>query len=293
MDLIHFILNAAAMLLWLSWRSYRFVPANDFRGGTLLSTLKKTERGQFNRKTLITSLVTLLGLRAIFYWHIGPSVQWSPHMDFVVISIPFRCDFFDRMVLYSVLSFFAWLGVFYFWLVVLQLINDRGADANPWHAIVRRHLGWVAGLPDWMRVVLPWLVTYVLWLVLTLYFNYLRILPESRNVTSWLIQGLVVSALVYGLVALLIYAVMGLYLLNSFVYLGNHGFLAYVNLTAQRFLSVIRWLPLRTAKFDFAPFLMIALVYGLEILLYRGLTWRMGAEFQFRGLAHWLFQQAA
>ena len=46
MDLIHFILNAAAMLLWLSWRSYRFVPANDFRGGTLLSTLKKTERGQ-------------------------------------------------------------------------------------------------------------------------------------------------------------------------------------------------------------------------------------------------------
>ncbi|MCD6050299.1 MAG: hypothetical protein K0Q55_1702, partial [Verrucomicrobia bacterium] len=132
MDLIHFILNAAAMLLWLSWRSHRFVPANDFRGGTLLSTLKKTERGQFNQKTLITSLITLLGLRAIFYWHIGPSVHWAPRIDFIVLSVPFRCDFFDRMVLYSTLSFFSWIALFYFWLILLQLINDRGADANPW-----------------------------------------------------------------------------------------------------------------------------------------------------------------
>jgi uncharacterized protein YggT (Ycf19 family) len=293
MDLIHFILNAAAMLLWLSWRSYRFVPANDFRGGTLLSTLKKTERGQFNQKTLITSLITLLGLRAIFYWHIGSGVNWAPRMDFVVISIPFRCDYFDRMLLYSVLSFFAWLGVFYFWLILLQLINDRGADANPWHAIVKRHLGWVAVLPLWLRVLVPGIFAFVLWLVFTLYFRYLHILPPSRNIESWLTQGLVASASVYLWVALLVYAVMALYILNSFVYLGNHAFLAYVNTTAQRMLKVLRWLPLRAGKLDFAPFLMIALVYGLEILLYRGFGWSMGIEFQFRGLIHWLFQQAS
>jgi uncharacterized protein YggT (Ycf19 family) len=86
---------------------------------------------------------------------------------------------------------------------------------------------------------------------------------------------------------------MALYVLNSFVYLGNHGFLAYVNLTAQRLLSVIRWLPLRMGKFDFAPLVMIGLVYGLEILLYRGLEWKMGIKFEFRGLLHWLFQQAS
>ncbi|HEY1171727.1 MAG TPA: hypothetical protein VGH19_10175 [Verrucomicrobiae bacterium] len=287
MDLIHFILNAAAMLLWLSWRSYRFVPANDFRGGTLLSTLKKTERGQFNRKTLLTSLITLLGLRAIFYWHIGSGVDWAPRMDFIVLSIPFRCDYFDRMLLYSVLSFFAWVGVFYLWLITLQIINDRGADANPWHAIVKRHLGWLAVLPAWMRVLIPAVIAYVAWLILSKYFGYLRILPDARNATAWLTQGLVVSLSIYLLIKLLVYAVMALYILNSFVYLGNHAFLAYMNTTAQRMLKIVRWLPLRAGKFDFAPFLMIGLVFLLDFLLQRG----FGAEQKY-GLI-WLFQQAS
>lgn len=271
MDLIHFILNAAAMLLWLSWRSHRFVPANDFRGGTLLSTLKKTERGQFNRKTLITSLITLLGLRTIFYWHIGSAVQWAPRMDLVVLSIPFRCDYFDRMLLFSVLSFLAWLGVFYLSLIVLQLLNDRRADANPWHAIVRRHLGWASVLPAWLRALLPALVAFLVWLILSKYFSYLRILPESRNWTAWLTQGLVIALAVYLLVKLLVLAVMAIYVVNSFVYLGNHAFLAYVNTTAQRMLTVVRWIPLRVAKLDFSPWVLSALVIGLDYALKYGI----------------------
>lgn len=287
MDLIHFILNAAAMLLWLSWRSHRFVPANDFRGGTLLSTLKKTERGQFNQKTLISSLVTLLGLRTIFYWHIGSAVQWAPRMDLVVISIPFRCDYFDRMLLYSVLSFFAWLGVFYFWLILLQLINDRAGDVNPWQAIVRRHLGWVALLPAWLRGFLPAITVFLLWLVLSKYFSYLRILPDARNWEVWMTQGLVVALAVYLLAKLLILAVLGLYLVNSFVYLGNHAFLAYVNTVAQRILKLVRWLPLRFGKFDFAPLVLMTMVVGVDFLLRHGL----GSEQKY-GLV-WLFQLAS
>ncbi len=287
MDLIHFILNAAAMLLWLSWRSYRFVPANDFRGGTLLSTLKKTERGQFNRMTLLTSLITLLGLRAIFYWHIGPSVQWAPRMDLAVISIPFRCDYFDRMVLFSVLSFLSWLGVFFFWLILLQLINDRGADANPWHAIVRRHLGWVAVLPVWLRILFPAVVAYLLWLIFSKYFGYLRILPDARNASVWLTQGLVVSLSVYLLAKSLVVSVLVLYLVNSFVYLGNHAFLAYVNTTAQRMLKLVQWLPTRAGKFDFAPFVLLGLVVLIDYFLQRG----FGADQKY-GLV-WLFLQAS
>lgn len=287
MDLIHFILNAAAMLLWLSWRSHRFVPANDFRGGTLLSTLKKTERGQFNRKTLITSLVTLLCLRTIFYWHIGSAVQWAPRIDLVVISIPFRCDYFDRMLLFSVLSFFAWIGIFYFWLILMQLISDRAGDANPWQAIVRRHLGWVAVLPPWLRVFIPALAAFVLWLILSKYFSYLRILPDARNWQVWLTQGMVVGLSVYLLAKLLILAVLGLYLVNSFVYLGNHAFLAYINTTAQRLLKVVRWLPLRVGKFDFAPLVMMGLVVGVDFLLRHGLP-----PEQKYGLV-WLFQLAS
>jgi len=287
MDLIHFILNAAAMLLWLSWRSYRFVPTNDFRGGTLLSTLKKTERGQFNQMTLVTSLVMLLGLRAIFYWHIGPAVHWAPRIDFIVFSVPFRCDFFDRMVLFSALSFFGWMGVFYFWLILLQLLNDRGADTNPWHAIVRRHLGWVAGLPVWMRVLVPAVVAYLLYLVFSKYFSHLRILPDARNASVWLTQGLVISLSVYLLAKSLIVSVLVLYLVNSFVYLGNHAFLAYVNTTAQRMLKLLRWLPTRVGKFDFAPLVLLGLVVVVDHFLQRG----FGADQKY-GLV-WLFLQAS
>jgi hypothetical protein len=270
MDLIHFILNAAAMLIWLSWRSHRFIPTNDFRGGTLLSTLKKTERGQFNQKTLITSLVLLLGIRAIFYWMIGSAVKWAPRMDLVVISIPFRSDYFDRMVLFSILSFAAWLGIFFCWLIFLQLVNHRAGDANPWQAIVRRHLGWISLLPAGVRLITPAVVTFLIWLVLSYYFTYLHILPEPRTWQHWMGQGVVLAITVHLLCSPLILAILFLHVLNSYVYLGNYAFLAYVNGTAQNILRVVRWAPLRYGKVDFAPFVMAALVLGIDLFFRRG-----------------------
>ena len=284
MDLIHFILNAAAMLLWLSWRSHRFVPANDFRGGTLLSTLKKTERGQFNRKTLVTSLVTLLGLRAIFYWHIGTGVNWAPRMDFVVISIPYRCDFFDRMLLFSVLSFGCWLGIFAFAMLFLQLLNHRTGETNPWQAIVKKHLGIVSDLPIGVRIFLPALTAFVLWLVLSYYLSYLLILELPGSWQHWVGQALVLAVTVHLLCTPLILAVMLLHMVNSYVYLGNYAFLAYINTTAQTLLKLIRRLPLRLGKIDLAPLVFSAIVLGLDIILRRGL----GEEHRYSLL--WFFQ---
>jgi len=271
MDLIHFILNAAAMLLWLSWRSHRFVPTNDFRGGTLLSTLKKTERGQFNQKTLISSLVILLAARSILYWQIGSAVKWTPRMDMAVISIPFRSDYFDRMLLFSLLSFAAWVAVFCFWLMFLQLVNHRAGEANPWQAIVRRHLGWVSALPVGIRIVTPAVVAFLCWMAISFYFTYLRILPEPRTWQHWMGQGVVLAVTVHLLCVPIILAVMFLHVLNSYVYLGNYAFLAYVNGTAQNIMRCIRWLPLRFGKVDLAPIVISLIVLGLNWVLLRGI----------------------
>ena len=285
MDLIHFILNAAAMLIWLSWRSHRFVPTNDFRGGTLLSALKKTERTQFNQKTLITALVLLLSVRAIFYWMVGSAVKWAPRMDFAVISIPFRSDYFDRMLLFSLLSFGCWLGIFAFTLLFLQLLNHRAGETNPWQAIVKRHLGIISALPIGLRIILPAVTAFLFWLVLSYYFTYLRILPEPRSWQHWVGQGAVMAMAVHHLCTPLILAVMLLHVVNSYVYLGNYAFLAYINSAAQTLLKLIRWLPLRLGKIDFAPLVFCAIVLGIDIALRRGL----GEEHRYSLL--WCFQQ--
>ena len=58
----------------------------------------------------------------------------------------------------------------------------------------------------------------------------------------------------------MIAAVLGLYLLNSYIYFGRHPFWAYVTAVAQPLLHPLRTLPLRFSRLDFAPVVAMVLV---------------------------------
>ena len=63
-----------------------------------------------------------------------------------------------------------------------------------------------------------------------------------------------------------------LWLLTTYVYLGNSVFWSFVNLTGRNLLLPLRWAPLRVGKVDLAPVVAIALVFFASEQAERGLT---------------------
>ena len=71
---------------------------------------------------------------------------------------------------------------------------------------------------------------------------------------------------------LFIVAVLMLHVVNSYVYFGNHTFWNHVHELACQLLLPLRRVPLRVARVDFAPLLVIAAVFFLSRLMEIGLT---------------------
>ena len=74
-----------------------------------------------------------------------------------------------------------------------------------------------------------------------------------------LAQGAVIGLAVYLALKFLVVGFLGLYLLNSYVYLGDFPFLTFVNATARGLLRPLRRLPLRIGRVDLAPLAGMAL----------------------------------
>jgi uncharacterized protein YggT (Ycf19 family) len=266
MILIHQILNIACLLLWLSWRSMRFVPPASGSSFSLLSTLKPTEPQFAARWLYLAALIALLLIRSLFYWHVGSAVNWTPAIDLVAITLPFRSDRGLLMLLFSGLSFGLLLAGFYAWLLLISSANRAVKDTEPLQRLLRFHLSWLEHCPAIVKLLLPPLVAALLWALLNPYLASLDIIPApASNRLLWQ------QAALLGLAALLIWkflllGLLVLHSLNSYVYLGNASFWNFVNITTRNLLGPISWLPLRIGKADFAPVLAIALVTAISTL---------------------------
>jgi hypothetical protein len=261
MGLIDFILNLAALLLWLNWRSIRFDPLVRSTPATLVGTLRRAEPRRLKGWQLLAGLVVLLVFRAWLYWELGSPADWTPKLNLGLIMPAFRSDIFRRALLYSVLSFLRIVVIFYFWLLVLALLNGSKAELDPIQKILRLHLGRIGRWPWPVQVLLPVLLVTALWLVLHPVMLYLGVVNHSRAQTHLLGQGLLVSA---GLVFTLKYLLppfLFLHLIASYVYLGTNPLWDFVSTTARNALAPLKWL--RVSKLDFAPVAGVALVFLL------------------------------
>jgi uncharacterized protein YggT (Ycf19 family) len=260
MALIDSILNLAALLLWLSWLSLRFDPMAQASAATLAGTLKKADVSGPKRWMLPGALVALLVIRALIYWEVGPAVEWTPSLKLGAITIPFRSDFLDFMLLFSTLGFLLTLAVFYFWLLLLSAANRGMPDTDPLQKLVRLHLGWIERWPGVIKLVLPFWGAGLLWLALHPLLAHLGVIPPTETPSQLVAQAVVIGGLSYLGWKYLIVGILLLHLLNSYVYLGNHPFWGFISASARHLLAPLRWLPLRFGRVDFSPVLGITLV---------------------------------
>jgi uncharacterized protein YggT (Ycf19 family) len=268
MSLIDFILNVAGLLLWLNWRAVPPLLAAP-AGAAAPALPRRADPPRARWRYLLGLLALLLG-RAVFYWNAGSGLKWVPVIPFRFTALFFRSDLLGRMVLFSFFSFGAALGFFYLCLLLLSSVNAPVSDADPAQRLVRLHLGRLERWPGAVKMLLPLVATTALWCALNPLLLWIDMVPK---VSTWhlLAQGAVIGLTVYFTLRFLVLGFLALYVLNSYVYLGDFPFLSFVNTTARGLLRPLRWLPLRIGRVDLAPLAGMALVVLAAELGRRGL----------------------
>jgi uncharacterized protein YggT (Ycf19 family) len=263
-DIVNSILNLAGLLLWVNWCASRLDPLARPTASTLVGTLRKANPSRARHWTFLLILAGLLLLRALFYWQAGPALGWTPRLVLAATALPFRSDFLDRTLLFSVLSFSSALGVLYVWLWFLGAVNRRVADTDRFQRFVRQHLGRMGRWHWTLQLLLHVGLMALAWLALRPLLARVQSLPAAPFSAWWLAQGACVWAGWFLTVKYLIAAVLLGHLVNSYVYLGNQPFWEFVSATAGNLLRPLRWLPLRLGRVDFAPVVGIALIFLLD-----------------------------
>jgi uncharacterized protein YggT (Ycf19 family) len=272
MGYVDFILNLAGLLLWLNWRSNRFDPLVKRLPATLMGTLRPAAPKRLRRWHLLAILAGLLLLRALIYWWIGSQKNLAGKVNLGVVVLWFsnssHWSGFCHMLLFSFFSFGLMLGIFYVCLLPLSLL----AGPPPMQALVAIPLGRVDGWPRWAKAILPFFVTAILWELASWLLGRLQILPPVSPACRFQ-QSLVIAASSYLLWQFPLGAILLLHLLNSYIYFGKHPLWNYARVTSQKLLQPLGKIPLRLGKVDFAPLLLLALLFLAAELAARGSNW--------------------
>jgi uncharacterized protein YggT (Ycf19 family) len=265
---IDFIINLACLLLWLNWRSVRFDPLGQRKPATLIGTLRRAESRQAGRWRLLAAIGALILLRAVIYWQIGSAFKpvWAGTLDLGIVAPSFLSDSFGRMFLFSAFSFGLTLVLFYLGLLLLSILSGP----EPIHALVRMQMGVVDRWPRWLKFLLPLVAGVLLWGWLSWPFPWLHPRPGMSVAEHWE-EALLIGLGGYLAWKFVIGALLALYLVNSYIYLGKHPVWNYVNAVSRTLLRPLKQVPLQAGRVDFAPIVGIALTFVVAGLAARGL----------------------
>jgi uncharacterized protein YggT (Ycf19 family) len=270
MTVLNLILNCAGLLLWLNWWSRGLGNARP-SGIALVSTLRRAEPARRDRWMSPAALAALLVLRAILYWQIGPTVHWVPRVSLGAVSITFRSDSLPRVLVFSVLSFAAVFAALYSCVLFMSALNGRPVTGNPWRAFLRALLGPLDHLPAWLKFLLPFLLGAAAWIAVAPVLGTMGVLLPAKSFIHLAEQSLLI-----GVSAVLVWkiaagALLVLHVLNSHVYLGNAALWDFITDTTRGLLRPLAAIPLRVGRFDLAPVLVLALIFGTAEFIERWL----------------------
>jgi len=262
MDLIDFILNLAALLLWIDWRSGRAVARRSLRASiSIANSVRPTERKRLRGWGSLGALLLLLFIRAFFYSALGTNTSWTPRIDLVAISIPWRTDISVRMITYSLISFGCALAVFYSWLLLFAVVNRSTTDEDLVHRFVLLQLGWINKLPSALKIFLPLIMSALAWVCISPLLQHWQMIPSPKSTLHLWEQAAVffiAALLLWRWLLILLFAI---HLLNLYVYLGTHPIWNYASQTASKLLTPLKWL--RIGKVDLSPILGALIVFYL------------------------------
>ena len=266
MSLIDLILNLAAILLWLNWRAIEFGAISSPRV-SIVSNLKKLNRSP-SRWIFFGILIALLVVRAVIYWQLGSALNWVATIPLGPVSLSFRSDYWWRIFTYSFLSFGIMLGFFYLGVLLLSVINSRISDADPMQKLVRLHMGWLEQMPLVIRILSPLVITVAAWTglrPLLIYLGLTPIVPLSQTLE----QGTIIALNAYFVWGYYIFVILGLHILNSYIYFGTAPLWNYISQTGRRLLFPLEWLPLKIGRLDFTPLIVMICLF----LAMKGANW--------------------
>ncbi len=264
MDFIDLILNFCALMLWVVWRSLGFARIQpSIASHSLMAGLRAAPAQSGGRRWgYLFALLAVLTLRSLFYHSVGPAAQWTPTMEFGPVGVAFRTDYLWRAFLYSAVSFGKFLGFFYLWVVFFSAVNESAPDYDPVHDWVRSHLGIFERLPRAMKFLTPGIVGGLVWAGLGWAFISLGMAPPVEKGPDFVRECLMMAGCAYLPLKIPALIVLVCHTVNSYIYLGRHDWLDFIDATARNMVVPLRWL--RVGKADLAPLAAIALIVFAE-----------------------------
>lgn len=282
MGLLDFILNLAGLLLWLNWRYLGFLRKDPTPAKiSLVGTLKSTQSQRVARSPYLIGLGLLLFLRVFVYFTIGSNLGINLVLPLGLAPISFNPRLVLRMFLYSGLSFLVFVGVFYFWLLLFSVLNQRTTEPDACLRLIRQHLGWWQRRPVWVRCLIPGLMTFVFWMTIGPLLENAGLFPVQRNMEVRCLRALIAGVFVYRLWILPLIVLLILFWASNYVYFGDNAFWNFVSTSGRNLIGTLGSRRLQIGKLDFTPLLWIA---GLWYLGWAG---RYG---WFCGGSYWLFE---
>lgn len=266
MSVLDFVLNCAALLLWLNWWSRGLSVPRANRIG-LVGTLRRAEPARRDRWMSPAVLVALLLLRSLPYCLIGTMTHWTPRLPLVAFTVPFRSDSVGRMLLYSFLSFVVFAGAFYFCALLISALSRERSPGDSWEGFFRALLGPIDRLPRWLKFLLPFAIGVVFWLVVGPLLSSAGVQVPVKSVSHRVQEALLVGVGSWLTWKYAVAIILALHVVSSYVYFGNAPMWQFVANTSRQMLAPLRRVPLRVGRVDFAPFVAVALVFAVAELL--------------------------
>lgn len=192
----------------------------------------------------MASLGTLLILRAVFYWNIGPALKWTATINLVPVSLPMRSDLFPLMLGYSFASFGLTVGLYYSWLLMLSVINRNAPPDDVIHKFVRMQLGMFDRLPAGVKLLLPVVLAAVAWAVSVPFLEHYGILPRHVSKLHLIQQYLVVGlSAILGWRGILI-ALLVAHVVTTYIFLGDQPVWKYVEMSGRNLKGWFKFTPI-------------------------------------------------
>lgn len=212
----------------------------------------------------LIALIILLTTRSVFYHRFGPGLDWIPSLEFIDVAPHFRSDFFHRSLAYSTISFARWLSALYFCLALLMSIKPDTDTAKMWRSFLRCQFGWLGGLSP----ALLWVSTLVLAVLVhtteSVWTVHIGVAETHSSLYKYLplIIMLDFRATIY-----LSIIILTLFILNSYVYFGEHPLWKNIDNSGTRLLAPFRKTNLIAGKVDLTPFIVMTIALAISFVL--------------------------
>jgi len=265
MELLNFILNLAALFLWLNWREARRMRKRS-RYAQLLTRVTNTFSPWNWQHSSLLFLGLILSLRALLYLQLAQIIDWIPVLNAGPVSLPFRADYYFRLAIYSFLDFFWFFLSAYSIFLLLSALNEKKADTNPILKFIRSELGFLERWPASLKITVPFLIAFLFWFALSALLTELGIVPNLQSHSLRAQFSLILALSLLFAWRLFLLALFALDFVQNHVYLGRSPLWEFIHHTSRTLLQPVRVLPTKVQGIDFAPLLGIVFTLALTAL---------------------------